>query len=378
MSRRQVVSPGRSRLLVPLVAAATVISILAAALAVSAFVIATHGADATGCATVAWKVIPDGAALPSGWSMVSNQIFVDSLASTIAGPTPSSGQRPVIFATITCFGNDAPLAVRRMHEGAIAAGASDTAIAAIGDETYADSSAAAGSTTIFLRRGSLVGAVSAASSVDRTTLESVGRALDTAMVRALAVSADASPIAQPSAGPASAATPAAPSQAPASAVPSASSSAAAESHAAPDLERLLPHTVGTTTLVTQSVLGSTALGSGAASQALVTSLKNLGKTPADLQIAGAYDPAGALDLHLFAYRVSGVDTTALGRAVIESQLTNTAANATSSQVTVGGHSLTKISFSSGTPVYVYGLSGVVYAIQSSDTNLVATVIGALK
>jgi len=359
------------------VAVTAVLSVLATALAIAAIVITTRSPDSTGCATVAWKAIPDGAALPTGWSLVSNQIYVDSLATTVAGPTPSSGQRPVVFATITCFGNDAPLALRRAHEGAIAAGGTDVAIAAIGDETYANVSSAAATTTIFLRRGSLVAAVSAPLSVNQTTLAAVGRTLDTAMTRALAVSPDATPIAQPTAAPSSAAASPVASQVAGSAAPSASPSGA-ESHVAPTLERLLPKTVGTTTLATQSVLGSTALGSGTASQSLIASLKNLGKTPADLEIAGAYDPTSALDLHLFAYRVVGVDATELGRAVIESQLTDTAAGAASSQVTVGGHAVTKISFTSGTPVYIDVLNGVVYAVQSSDSNLVATVISALK
>ncbi len=350
------------------------LSVLATAVAIGALVVGTRASDPASCATVAWKAIPDGAALPSGWSMVSNQVFVDSLSTTVAGPAPSAGQRPAVFSSITCYGGDAELALRRAHEGALAAGGSDVSFSTVGDESFVVFSPAASTTTLYLRRGALVADVTAPTSVDRTTLEAIGRTLDTAMVRALAVGADASPIPQPSpAAPASAAPSAIPSPA-----PSASASAAAQSHVAPDLEALLPHVVGSTSLVTQSVLGDTALGTGAASQSLIASLQKLGKTPADLQIAGAYDPTGASDLHLFAYRVSGVDPTDLGRAVIESQLTNTAAGAASSQVAIGGHTLTRISYTQGSPVYFYLLNGVVYAIQTADTNLVATVLGLLK
>jgi len=242
-------------------------------------------------------------------------------------------------------------------------------------------SPAASTTTLYFRRGSLVANLTAATSVDRPTLETVGRALDAAMVRSLALTADASPLALPSSSaPASSAAPpgASPSTAPASPAPSASP--AAESHDVPDLEGLLPHLVGTTSLATQSVLGTTALGTNPASQALQASLQKLGKTPADLQIAGAYDPAGALDLRLFAYRVAGVGTTELARAVVESQLSNTAAQATSSQVTIGDHTITKIAYGQGlgSPAYVYVLNGVVYMIQSGDTSLIATVLGLLK
>ena len=380
MSRRQQEEAGRSRSLWPVVLVTAVLSVVAAAVALGALAIGMRGPAASGCETVAWTAIPDAAALPSGWSIVANQVFVDSLSTTLAGPTPSgSAQRQAVFSGVACYGGDAGLAIRRAHEGALAAGGADVAFATVGDESFVVFSPAASTTSLFVRRGSLVADLSAPTSVDRSTLETVGRAVDAAMVRALAASPDASLPALPSpAGPASSAAPAgaSPSTSPGSPAPSVSPSA--QNHDVPDLEVLLPHTVGTTSLATQSVLGTTALGSGAASQALQASLKNLGKTPADLQIAGAYDPAGAVDLRLFAYRVAGVDATELARAVIESQLSNTAAQATSSQVTIGDHAITKISYAQGSPAYVYPLNGVVYTIQTADTGLVSSVLALLK
>jgi len=370
MSRGQREGSGRSRPLWPVVLVTAVLSVVATAVALGALVVSTRGPDPSGCETVAWTAFPDAAALPSGWSLVANQVFVHSLSTTIAGPTPSgSAQRQAVFTGVTCYGGDSGLA----------AGGADVTFATMGDESFVVFSPAASTTTLYFRRGSLVADLSAPTSVDRSTLETVGRAVDAAMVRSLGVSAGASLPATPSSSAPTSSTESpgvSPSTSPASPAPSAT--AVAQSHDVPDLEGLLPHLVGTTSLATQSVLGTTALGTGAASQALQASLKNLGKTPADLQVAGAYDPAGVLDLRLFAYRVAGVDATELARAVIESQLSNTSAQATSSQVTIGDHAITKISYAQGSAAYVYPLNGVVYTIQTGDTSLVASVLGLLK
>ncbi len=380
MTRHQRNEAKSSPRLVAAVVVTALLSVAATAIALGAVGIGLRGTDAPACETAAWQALPDGAALPSGWSMVSNRVFVDNLLTTLAGPTPSpSGQRPAVFTSLSCYASDAPLAIRRAHEAALAAGGADVSFAKIGDESFVVFSPASSTTTLYIRRGALVADVSADTSVDRSTLEAIGRTVDAAMVRSLAASPDAAAIAQPS--PVALASPAPSSAASPSAAPSgpaASPSAPAESHVAPDLEKLLPSRVGTTSIAAQSVLGSTALGSSPAAQALVASLKNLGKTPADLQIAGAYDPTGTLDLSLFAYRVKGIDPTELGRAVIESQMSNSADQATSSQVTIGGQPITKISYAKGSPVYFYLANGVVYAVQSGDANLVASIIGLLK
>ncbi len=380
MSRRQSQGPGTASTTGRAIVLTAILSVVATAIAAGALFVAARGPDASGCTTVAWKALPDGAALPAGWSMESNRIFVDNLSTALSGPLPSgSSQQPAVFSSVSCYEGTAGLALRRAHEGALAAGATDVGFPTLGDELFYVSSADGSTTTLDIRRGALIADLTASTSVDRATLESIGRTIDAAMVRALAVSADASPVAQPSPIPrpsdaaAGAATPSAPPSSPAP-----SGSAAPPSHAAPDLEKLLPAAVGGNPLATQSVLGSTALGTSAASQALVASLQKLGKTAADLQIAGGYDPAGTLDLSMFAYRVPGLDAAPLAQALIASQLSNTAAGAESSTITIAGHPLTKISYSKGPPVYFYTLNGVVYAIQTGDTSLVANVISLLK
>jgi hypothetical protein len=368
--------------------AALALGVIATVLAIGALVLALRpaapaapaasaaSAASDDCATMAWKAVPDGSALPSGWVMVSNRIFVDTLTTTVAGPAPSgTTQRPAVYTGITCYGSNAALALRRAHEGALAAGGSDGAFATVGDESYFVENADAAGIALSCRRGVAVVDLSAASSTDHAALETIARAIDAAVTRAAGIPADASPLPQPSRAPRPSAA-VAPQPTPA---PSATATPLPPSHEAADLEKVLPTKVGTTAMAIQSVLGTTALaGGGTASQSLSKALQGFGKTPADLQIAGAYDPTGALDLRLFAYRVNGVDVTDLGRALIESQMSNTAANVTSSQVTIGGHPVTKLTYSQGAPVYYYPLNGIMYAIQSSDETLAGSVLGQLK
>ena len=188
MSQRQGEGSGQSRRLWLVVLVTAVLSVAATAVAVGALAVAMRGPDPAGCETVAWQAIPDAAALPSGWSMVANQVFVDSLSTSLAGPTPSgSTQRQAAFTGVSCFGSDAGLALRRAHEGALAAGGADVSFATVGDESFVVFSPAASTTTLYFRRGPLVADLTVPTSVDRSTLEpSAGRWMRP-MVRSLAV-----------------------------------------------------------------------------------------------------------------------------------------------------------------------------------------------
>ncbi len=353
------------------VALTAALGIVAVVIGLGALGIAlTRTAAPDDCQATAWNAVPEADLLPSGWSMVTNRVFVDNLTTTLVGPVPSgSTQRPAVYVSLSCYGNDASLALRRAREGALAAGATDVALADLGDESLAVTSTSSGTTTVYVRRGDLVAELTAPATLDQATLSAMGQTVDAAMVHALAAGPAGSPLPQPSRAPATTAASPGPTPMP----------SPTPSHLVPDLEALLPHTVGTTTLSTQSILGTTALDpASAASQSLIASLQTLGKAPADLEIAGAYDPTGALDLRLFAYRVKGVAPSALGPAIIASQMTNTAAEPATSEVTVGGHPMTKITYASGTPVYIYDLNGVVYAIATSDESIAASVVGLLR
>lgn len=74
----------------------------------------------------------------------------------------------------------------------------------------------------------------------------------------------------------------------------------AVSHLAPDLEALLPSQVNGTALTAESETGAAILD--AWTQVMVGFLNKVGKTPADLELAQAYDPASGLDVSAMAFR----------------------------------------------------------------------------
>lgn len=324
------------------------------------------------CRTTAWTAVPAASDLPAGWSTVSSRIFVDTLTLTLAGPAASgSTQGPAVFVSVTCYGADGAAALRRSHEAALAAGATDLLFAAIGDGSFAVRSESAGSTTVYIRRGILSAEVTSPSTVATTTLDPLAKAIDAAMSRAIATGPDGS-----GAPPAPAATATA-SASPAAGSAAPSASAAPVSHIAPDLEALLPTTVAGTTLQTQSVPGTSALGSNAASQALLASLQKLGKTAADLEVGVAYDPNGVLGLRMFVYRAKGVTSAELDKALAGSQVANASPVPQQTQVTVSGHKTTKLIYSQGV-VYYYDYDGVVFVVQASDESLASQALALLK
>jgi len=252
----------------------------------------------------------------------------------------------------------------------------------LGDGSFAVTSARTGGTTVYIRRGILVADVAAPTSLDRAVIQALAGAVDGAMSQALSASprpsaagAGSSPRASPETSPAAAVS-AAPSSAPSSASPG--PSAVAASHVAPDLEALLPHVVESTALSSQSVLGTAALSNDATSQSLIASLKTLGKTPADLEIAEAYDPAGKLPLRLFSFRVNGVKGSDLAVAIVASWMANTASTPARSDATIASRKLTKVAYAQGPADYVFDLSNVGYDIQTTDESLVAKVLPLFK
>jgi hypothetical protein len=333
-------------------------------------------ADATACRTVTWYAVPNAATLPAGWAIASTRFLVDVLTTTLAGPTPSgSTQAPTVFISISCYGTDAQLAFARDHDSAVGAGSTDVSVPPVGDQSAAVTSTSTVSTTIFVRRGILVADITAPTTVDLAVLESIAGAVDGAMTQALS----ASP--RPSSGGASQG-PAASSAAQASTAPAASPSPspspAPVSHSAPDLEALLPQAVNGTALTSQSVAGTAALGTDATSQSLIASLTKLGKTAANLDIAESHDATGALPMRVFAFRVTGVTGTDLATAIVTSWMANTTDTPTKSAVTIAGHKLTKVSYTTGPADYVYGTATIAFDIETTDETLVPKVLALLK
>ena len=146
--------------------------------------------DTTGRPDGHLVAVPNAAALPSGWTIASTRFLVDVLTTTLAGPTPSgSTQGPTAFISISCYGNDAQLAFARDHDSAVGAGSTDVSMPPVGDEIggrheHAHWAAPRSSSGAEV----LVADITAPTTVDMATLESVAGAVDGAMTQALSAS----------------------------------------------------------------------------------------------------------------------------------------------------------------------------------------------
>jgi len=149
-------------------------------------------------------------------------------------------------------------------------------------------------------------------------------------------------------------------------------------HLAPALEALLPHSVNGVDLSSQSTTGTQGLGTDPSSTSLIASLKNLGKTPADLQIAEAYDVSGTIDLSITVFQVNGVDPTALRQAIIASWLAAGSSGVTTTQQTIGQKPVVTVDYGDGSADdYLYVHGAVVFDVSTSDPNLAAQVLTQL-
>jgi hypothetical protein len=361
------------------VALAAVLSVVAILVSAGALVIVlTQGNDRDPCRSLAWGAVPAETTLPTGWALASSRFFVDNASLTLVGPAPSDAATgATVFVSVSCYGSDAKLALAKAREAAIATGAIERPIQGLGDEALAMVSESIG-TTVYVRRGDLVADVTAPDSVAESTLEALLFAVDTAMSRAFAAGPSTSTAAQvalgsapPTASPVTSQVPGLPSDA-------ASPNPTPVSHVAPDLEARLPGSVDGTSLAIDSVTGATALDDDVTSKALIASLGDLDKTPSDLQIARALDPAGQRQIRVYAFRVVGADGADLVAVVVNALLANTAAAPEASQVTVGGVPVTKLSYGEGPAEYVFGArDGVVFNVETTDESLAITVLRQL-
>ena len=166
-----------------------------------------------------------------------------------------------------------------------------------------------------------------------------------------------------------------------SAAPSAAGSAGPSptpAHVVPALEAILPKSVNGTPFATQSLTGTDALGSDAASTSLAASIKGFGKTPADFQVAEAYDNSGTVAVTIIGFRVVGVDGTPVRQAIIQSWMAAAGSGVTTSPATISGKSVIKVDYGDGGPLdYVYVHGEDVFDVSTADTTLAATVLGQL-
>ena len=154
--------------------------------------------------------------------------------------------------------------------------------------------------------------------------------------------------------------------------------AASPSPAAPVLEAEMPRAVNGTALTTESALNATSLGSGSNSRALSAAVTSLGKKPADLEIADAFDPSGALALSILGFRLPGIDPAKLRPVVLDAWLSVKSSGVTSTSVSLSGTPSTKVSYGDGGPdQYVFVFRDSVFVIVTADQALATSAVAAM-
>lgn len=148
-------------------------------------------------------------------------------------------------------------------------------------------------------------------------------------------------------------------------------------HADPELESLLPTSLGGVALTIESQSGVELAAKSAAFDAF---LNSLGKTRADFSVASAY-ATGALRAEIGAWRVRGADPALMlqgFKTVLQSSSTTPL---TLAEETVNGHAITRIGdpgqLAHG-PLYVLSRGDILLFVQTPDATLAEEAIGKLS
>jgi hypothetical protein len=340
---------------------------LAVAIVAVGLVFLNRGEDLSACRSKAWGAIPDQADLPADWAVNTTDLNANGMTISIVGPASSDGttQPPTVYASVTCYGDVAATAMSQGRDAAEAAGAQVTDRSGGGGAYDVDNSAT-GSTTTLFRVGSLIGQIADAGTATPNDLATITRAVATAMgdETAAGTTDTATGSDQPTGSD--------DLSADGSAEPSASS-------AAPELEAKLPKEIGGTPLSVQSTTADQVFADDPNSRALSARIRALGGQVADVQVAQAYDDAGAVDVSIIAFRLPGKDGTKLRDAVVETWLSADAAGVTKSNVTLAGKPFEKIDYGDqGTVEYVYTGSDYVIVVDTSDPAIATEVAGKIS
>jgi hypothetical protein len=149
------------------------------------------------------------------------------------------------------------------------------------------------------------------------------------------------------------------------------------SHVSPALEALLPKSWETTELTSQSWSGETVLVGDGWSTAFTTYLQSAGKAPADLLVAQAYDPTGAIDLTVSAFKITGATAADVRKTLVKAWQADYPELATTTG-TVGGKKVTHGVFQyTGIDSYWYEHDDLVYDVETADADLAGKVLASL-
>ena len=339
----------------------------------------SSGADLTACRTQAWGSIPDKADLPADWALGSTDLNANGMTISILGPAPadSSTKQPVVYASITCYGDGAATALTENRKAASAAGSTVSDRTANGDSYDVDNPTTGSITTLF-RIGGLIGQVADAGTASPSDLAVITSALAAAMGNGTAAGTGGISPTDGTSG----------SQEPLGSADVGPGDASASPFAA-DLEALLPKSSVDNTstaspppaipLTVQSASATDVFGQDPSARALAAQIRALGSTLDQLQIAQAYDESGAIDLSIIAFRLPKADVAKLRAAVIDTWLAAGAGGVKTTTVTLGGKSLTKIDYGDASTIeYVYAKDDYVIVIDTSDAGIATQVAAQLK
>ena len=147
-------------------------------------------------------------------------------------------------------------------------------------------------------------------------------------------------------------------------------------HAAPDLEAVLPTTLGGVALTVESQRGTEL---STTSTVFDTFLQDLGKTRADFWLASAYSPGG-LKAEVGAWRVQGADPLQLLAGFQKAVQASSTTPLTTAEETLAGRKVTRIGdlgqLTQG-PLHVFAHGDTLLFVQTPDRALAEEAIGKL-
>jgi hypothetical protein len=356
------------------------LAVVLAAGALGFIVFGRSSGDLTACRTAAWSAVPSKDDLPNDWALGSTDLNANGMTISILGPVPpdTSTSQPVVYASVTCYGDAAAAALAANRTAAEAAG-STVSDRSPGGLAYDVDNPTTGSVTTLFRVGGLVGQIADGGTASPADLDDITVAVAAAMGDENAAgSAGASQTDDPNATPDPLG-----SDDVGAAEPSASPFA-------PELEALLPHsipdpasTASPPPSIPLTVISSSAsevFGEDPSSRALAARIRSLGSTFDVLQVAQAYDESGTVeDLSIIAFRLPNVDPARFKAAILETWLSAAAEGVTTSTVTLSGKTLTKVDYGDGLTIeYVYTVGDTVIVIDTSDVAVATAVAAQLK
>ncbi len=159
--------------------------------------------------------------------------------------------------------------------------------------------------------------------------------------------------------------------------PPVASATAVTRHADPQLEAMLPETLGAVSLTRESQRGSDL---SQQSNALGRFLQGLGKTLGDFTLASAYSSSGDVKAEVGAWRIRGAASALLMPGFVEAVQASSTTKLTVSETSIAGRDVTQIGVSGELtrgPLYAYVKGDTVLFVQTPDRELAAAAIASL-